>query len=440
MEILYVVLLILLSGIFVMSEMAFVTSRKSKLKEQAEKGDARAAAAHALAEEPNTFLATAQIGITLLTILSGAVGENALRDRLGDVLENIPFVAIYSEQVSFVIVIGLITYISLVVGELIPKRLALAYPETVAKFLAGPMTVLSRTAGPIVTSLSRATDFVLDKTGIRPEYDQPLSEDELKVMIGEATSAGVLDKAEQEMFNKVFVLGDTKTKDLMTPFTELVWLDTTDKPETIYRAIHGSPHSHFPVYRRVREKVVGMVSVKDILEQVVNGNPLDLEEISQKPLYVIETMRIHNLLEEFRKNNTHIALVVDEYGALQGLISVNDVFEAIVGEIPDMEELEDEAKDPRFIRNGEDTWLVDGIVSSDEFKEHFKLDALWNEDEEDYQTLGGFVMNYLGEIPHEGSRFEWSGFSFEVVDMDGNRVDKVIVTRPRRVSSDDKQS
>lgn len=415
-----------------MAEIAIVSSKKSKLEQQAQKGDVKARTALNLAKEPSTFLSTIQVGITMIGVFTGAFGGATLSAYLAQYLRQIPLLSpVYADAISFVLIVVIITYISIILGELVPKRIAMSNPESIAKTLAFPMVWFYNITSPFVRLLAFTTDLILSLFGIKKgAYEEPVTEEEIKIMISEASIAGVIEKAEEDIINKIFKLGDHKARDIMTPQSEVDWLDADDSFKKLIATIKKANHSHFPVFKETKDNILGFVHAKDLLEKWTKDPDIPLSEMVTKPLYILESAKILKILEMFRKHNTHIAVVVDEYGSFEGIMTVNDIFESIVGEIPD----EKEAGDPRVVRRDESSWLVDGILSVDEFKERFKIKHMWQENEDDYQTVGGFVMNYLGRVPEEGDKFEWDMFRFEVMDMDNNRVDKILLTRiPKKI-------
>lgn len=428
-EVILVFLLTFCLGFLVMAEMALVTARKTKLHDEVEKGNEAAKRALDLINRPTYLISTVSFGITLLTIIIGAFGETALSEHLRKYFASIPFIKPYSEALSFSIIIIVVTYISLIFGELVPKKVALTYAEPIALFVAGPLTFLLKVTHPFVTLLTRSTNFFVSMLGINTRKKDPISEDEIRVIIGQATTAGVLEKQEEEMVNKIFTLNDQRAMDLMTPITEIVWLSAEEHPDATIKRIQDSPHSHFPVHGKNRDDILGILDIKEILEQISQKQKFDLAAIVHRPLYVLETTKVHDILEQYREKNTHLALVVDEYGKVQGLITLNDIFEAIVGEIPDHEEVEEEAKDPSIIQRNDNSWLIDGILPIRAFEEKFEVSNMEEDEEENIQTVGGFVMNTLDKVPIEGESVEWNNFTFEVVDMDGTRVDKILVTK-----------
>jgi putative hemolysin len=432
LELSVVVLLILLNGIFALSEIAVVSARKTRLQQWAEDGNVRARAALELANNPNQFLATIQIGITLIGILAGAFSGATIANHLAVILNNIPWLAAYSHPLSLALVVLVITYLSLIVGELVPKRLALNNPERLAVAIATPMQGLSRVAYPAVHLLGLSTEFLLRALGVKPSTEPPVTEEEIRALIEQGTQAGMFEEAEQEMVERVFRLGDRRVSAVMTPRTEIVWLDHRASAEEIRQTITESAHSRFLVADGSLDNVLGVVHAKDLLAHLLGEQVVDLAATLQQPLFVPESMRALQVLELFKQSGTHITLVIDEYGGIQGLVTPSDILEAIVGDLPEAgEQLE-----PLAVQREDGSWLLDGMLPIDEFKDLFDLGELPGEDQGIYQTLAGFVIMQLGRIPIAADSFEWEGLKLEVVDMDGNRVDKVLVTPPRETVSE----
>lgn len=423
-EIIFILVLILANGILAMAEIAIVSARKARLQQQAEEGDQKSQAALDLRNDPTNFLSTVQIGITLVGVLAGAFGGATIARQISDWLSRIPALAPYGEVIGVIIVVILITYFTLVLGELVPKRLALNTPERIAAAIATPMHRLSRLASPLVALLSISSDFALRILGVEPSSDPPVTEEEIKVMIEQGTQAGVFAEAEQDMVEAIFRLGDRRVGNLMTPRTEIIWIDLDESLEEIQRKMLGSSYSRFPVAKGSLDQVIGLVQAKDVLASCMLGKPIDLEAVLCQPLYVPETMLALKVLELFRESRVHTALVIDEFGGLEGLVTLFDILESIVGDIPAAGGI---AK-PEVIQRADGTWLVDGMLPVDEFKEMFHLNDLPDEGRGYYQTLGGFVMTQLGRIPVASDYFELSGMRYEVVDMDALRVDKVLIS------------
>lgn len=423
LEILIILLLIVANGVFAMSEIAIISARKVRLQQMANQGNAKARVALELADAPNRFLSTGQIGITLIGILAGAYGGATLSRSLATFLNRIPALAPYSQALSFGIVVVGITYLSLIIGELVPKRLALNSPEQIAANVAIPMRVLARIASPLVDLLSASTDLVLRVLGIGPVTEPLVTEEDLRVLIEQGTEAGTFEAAEQDMVERVFRLGDRPVSALMTPRPDIVWLDLEDSAEENRQKMIDSCHSRFPVCQGGLDNVLGMVHVIDLLGRCLSDQPLDLTVSLQQPVFVPESTRGLKILELFKQTGIHLALVVDEYGVIQGLVTLNDIMVEIVGDVPSADELEE----PQVVQREDGSWLLDGMLPVDEFLELFEIKEMPGEHRGSYQTLGGFVITHLGRIPTAADYFEWQGMRFEVMDMDGNRVDKVLV-------------
>jgi putative hemolysin len=418
-------LLILANGLFVMSELAIVSARKIRLQQAANQGDTRARAALQLAEEPNNFLATVQIGITLIGIIAGAFGEAALSRRIEPFIQDIPFLSGYSQAIAFGIGVIIITYLTLIIGELVPKRLALNSPERIASLAAMPMAILSRIGAPIVYLLSTSTNLALRILGIRPSDDPQVTEEEIRVLIEQGTEAGMFEQAEEDIMKRVFRLGDRRVSSLMTPRLEITWIDLEDSFEENHRRMMDSSHARFPVCNGGLDNLLGIVQVYDLLVKSMSNEDIDFTSSLQNPVFVPESTRALKVLELFKQTGTQIAFVVDEYGVIQGLVTLTDVLQAIVGDIPTVEEL----AEPQAIQREDGSWLLDGMLPIYQFKEllHIEDKELPGEQRGSYQTLGGFVVMHLGRIPMTADHFQWDELRFEVMDMDGNRVDKVLV-------------
>jgi putative hemolysin len=429
-ELLLLLALIVVNGVLSGSEMAVASSRKARLHERADRGDPGARAALELSENPNRFLSTVQIGITLVGVLTGAFGGARLAASLSTLLQGVPFLAPYRDSLSFGLVVVVVTYLSLILGELVPKRLALNNPEATASAVARPMMALSRLASPVVTVLGASTDAVLRLIGARRSDDAAVTEEEIKVMIGQGAEAGVFEPGEPDLVEGVLSLADRQVGELMTPRTRLVALDLDDPVEVNLRKMVESPYATFPVYRGSLDTLTGVVSVKDLWAA---GRAPDLERLARPPLYVPESLRALRLLERFKHRppgsgpggaRPELAVVIGEHGGTEGLITLTDLMEAIVGALPGTGSATPEAA----VQREDGSWLVDGGLDADELRERLGLDTVPDPSREEYHTVGGFVMQRLGSVPAPGDRFEWEGHRFEVVDMDGHRVDKVLVT------------
>ncbi|PAX53029.1 hemolysin family protein [Brunnivagina elsteri] len=425
-EILIILLLIFANGLFVMSELAIVSARKFRLQQLAERGDTKARVALILASSPNQFFGTVQIGITLLTILSGAFGEEAIARRIAPLFGITiapPEPESYQRQLAKGFAIVIITFLTLVLGELVPKRLALNHPEPIASVMAIPMQMLSRITTPIVYLLSISTEAILRLLGIRPSTEPFVTEEEIRGLIEQGTEEGTFEEAEQDMVERVFRLGDRPVSALMSPRPDIVWLELEDTAEENRHKIIESGYSRYPVCQGGLDNVLGVLPVTDLLARSFTGQPMDLTIGLRQPVFVPESTRGLKVLEMFKQTVTHMALVVDEYGVIQGLVTLNDILIEIVGDVPTDEGQED----PQVVRREDGSYLLDGMLAVDEFMELFEIEELRSQDRGSYQTLGGFVITHLGRIPTAADHFEWHGMRFEVMDMDGNRVDKVLV-------------
>ena len=422
---LLLLMLILVNGLFAMSEMSIVSSRKARLQQLADDGAAGAGAALALANEPTHFLSTIQVGITLIGILSGALGEATLAQPLGDKLQGLGIPEQYADEGALIVVVASITLTSLIIGELVPKRLALLNPEGVASLVARPMTLLSRLVHPLVRFLSFLTNFVLRILRVRKSSEAPVTEEEIKVLMEQGADAGVFDKSEQAIVSRLFALDQQRVGAVMTPRVDIVSLDIDATPEVIRATLREHGHSRYPVMGPDQEPL-GFLRTKDLVDRLIANEPLNLAELVQKRLFVPDSLTLMQLLETFRRHRQHVALVVDEYGETQGLVTLNDVLLALVGDIGTPEE----DVDPDVVRRDDGSWLIDGTVTIGRFKEVTGATLpLPGEEEGRYNTLSGLAMELLRHIPQVGNRFQTGGFSFEIVDMDRHRVDRLLVTR-----------
>ena len=429
LEILLIFFLVILNGLFALSEIAILSSRKPRLQHLVNKGNLRAKVALDLANTPGHFLSTVQAGITLVGILAGAFGGATLSKSVASYLILFPVFIEYAEPISLVLVVISITYLSLIVGELIPKQLALKDPERVACLVAIPMRTLSVAMYPIVRFLTFSTNIIIRSFGLKESTSPSVTEDEIKVMLDEGTKAGTFNEVEQEMVERVFRLADKNVNALMTPRTDIVWLDTEEPLEDNFKRITESSHSFFPVCTGGVDNVIGIIHIKDLFSATVAGPVTSLEHHLRKPLYVIENMLVVQLIEQFKETGIHFAFLVDEYGGIQGLITLNDILKAIVGEAID----EDNSINPYVVQRADGSYLIDGALMIDEFKELFGIESLSEVETGNYQTLAGFTINQMGKIPKAGQSFLWRDMRIEVLDMDGNRVDKLLISKKNPV-------
>lgn len=425
LEIVIILCLLLANGVFAMAEISVVSSRKGRLKKLANEGSRSAVKALALAEHPNRFLSTVQIGITLVGILAGAFGGATISEKVAVAVARVPALEPYSKAIGIAIVVGAITYASLIIGELVPKRIGLNNPETKAMLVAGPMNALSRFASPFVWLLTNSTELVLKLFGLGKEKEAPPSEEEVAHLIEQGAAAGVFHKSERAMVEGVLRLDETPVTEIMTRRSKIVFLNVVDSDEVNWRKIVASGHSQFPVYEGMRDHVLGMVSVKALWANAAAGVQSRLRDHFIKPLFVPRSVTVLQLLEKFKKTGKHIALVTDEFGSIQGVVSLIDVMEAIVGDLPEPHD----RRAPGAVQRQDGTWLVDGAMDINDFKRRLALEALPGEEDGDFETLGGFVLDQFGHIPAAGESFEWSGWRFEVIDMDRHRVDKVLLAK-----------
>lgn len=424
LEALLIFLLILANGILAMSEIAVVSARKPRLRSRAEAGDARARRALELAEQPTRFLSTVQIGITLVGVLMGAYGGASIAGQLARALERVPPIATYSEEIALALVVAALTFLSLVLGELVPKSIGLTHPERIAAWVGGPMTRLSSAASPLVKLLSVTTDGVLRLLRVRKSAEPPVTEDEVAAMLEVGAAAGVFELEEHELVERIFWLADQRAASLMTPRHAIAWIDIGDPPAQQRAQILRHRFDEYPVCDRDVDHVLGTVRLKDLLPALAEGAPLDLRAALRKPLIVPETVRALRLLELLRESGTRLAVVVDEYGGVEGVVGLDDVLEEIAGAVgPEPE------GGPGVVRRADGSWLVDGALELDEFRDRLGLAERPGEPRAGYHTLAGFVVTELGRIPSAGDVLEADGLRLEVVDMDGRRVDKVLVSR-----------
>lgn len=427
MEIALLLVLFVANGIFAMSEIAVVTARRSRLHQMADEGDKRAKAALELAEHPTRFLSTVQIGITSIGILTGIVGENALAQPLADLIRlHVPAMADYASGVALGIVVVIITLLSIVIGELVPKRFGQMHPEAVASMIAGPMRILSWVATPFVKLLSLATDTALKLMGAKDTQEHHVTEEEIQVLMTQGATAGIFEQAERQMVRNVFRLDERKLSSLMVPRSDIIYLNVDDSIEVSKAKIEASHHSRFPVCRGDLTDVIGFARAKDLLAQVLAGQPFNLTGKLTPALYVPETLTGTELVENFRSSHTQTALVVDEYGDVQGLVTLRDVLEAIVGEFHTNTT---EPEESSAIQRADGSWLLDGLLDVGELEDRLDISDLPEGESESYHTLSGMIMLMLGRIPVTGDIVTLAEWSFEVVDMDGKRIDKVLATR-----------
>jgi putative hemolysin len=412
-----IAVLLLLNGFLAMAETALLSVRKARLHHQSNEGDVRAGIVLKLTENPNQFLSVIQIGITSIDLMIGALTGATLGVWIDSQLNQNPVFEPYSGILSILVGILPITFLSLVFGELVPKRLAMRSPERVSGLVARPMLFFAWLFSPLVRLLSFSTETILRLLGVKASHELPVTAEELQVLLDQGTQAGVFEESEQDMIEGVFSIGDQRVYSVMTPSTEIVWLEVEDAPDEIRRKIADSPYSRFPVCDGGLENVLGVVRSRDLLLVSLTGEKVNLRHSLHPAIYIPESAEASQALEMFKGGKAELMLVVDEFGAVQGLITLNDILSEIVEGIG--------TDEPEATQRQDGSWLLDGMLSVDDFKEIFSLRELPEEDS--YETLGGFVMFSLGRIPQAADRFEWNGLQFEVMDMDARRVDKVLV-------------
>ncbi len=424
-EIALILVLLLCNGLFAMTEIALVSSRRAVLQARAEAGGKGAARALKLADSPNRFLSTVQIGITLVGIVAGAFGGARLGARLAAWLEPMGFLGPFVEEISFAVVIGSITYVSLIVGELVPKRLAMQYPEGIASMMSGPMSGLSKVAAPFVWLLSWSTGKLLLLFGVKETEEQKLSREEMTVLIREGMVAGGVARSESRMMEGVLGFDKLDVYDIMIPRPKMVWIERDESHAEVWPRIVKSTQGVFPVYHGQRDNLVGVVSVKDCYAQLAAGIEVKFQNLMQPPLLVPEVQKASLLLEDFRRTGHHAAFVVDEFGGVIGMVTLLDLMEAIVGDVPSKEE-----RLTMPIKQRKDgSWLIDGLFEIEKLDAFLKGFAPPEGAGDEYQTLAGWFSQRLARVPSEGDLIEEHGWRFEIVDMDGIRVDKVLAMR-----------
>lgn len=419
MEIIILLVLIFINGLFVMSEIALVSARKARLETQAEKGDVSARKALELSNNPEIFLSAAQIGITLIAILTGVYSGERFSKNFQPYVEKISFLKPYAATISTTIIVIIVTFLSIIFGELIPKRVALLRAEKIAKLVAVPVTVFARITHPIVWLLNKVSNLFFFIFNIKKLKDDAVTEEEIKTMITEGTEAGTIDETEQVIINRVFHLGDRNITSLMTHRSDIIWFNLDDNEEKIKEKITSEPHSVYPICDGQIDEIKGVVSIKDLY---VSPDSILFKDIMKPALFVPENNSPFQVMEKFKQSKIHSCFIVDEYGSILGMVTLNDILEAIIGEIPqpDMEDYE--------VKEREDgSFLVDAQIPFYDFLSKFEKTEWMNEGEQDFDTLAGFILHRLERIPKTGDKLEWKGFKIEIIDMDGHRIDKVLV-------------
>lgn len=425
-DILIILGLILINGVFAMSEIAVVSSRRIRLQKLAENGSRGAKTALELSEHPSRFLSTVQVGITLIGIFNGAFGEASLVADLSPQIAAVPLLASYAREIALGIVVVGITFSSLILGELVPKRIAMQYPEPIAAFISPPMKLLSRLMGPFVKILTLATDFMLRLLGLHHAKEDVITEEEIAGMLRESTNAGVFEKTEHEIVSRALRLDDQPVAALMTPRMDIHYIDLEDPVDANLLKIADSPYNRFPVCKGDLSQVVGILHAGSLFEQSIRGQEIDIATATQPPLFVPETISAMQLLETLKKHRAELALIIDEYGEIEGMVTLSDVMGALVGDVS----MIDEHQEEDAVRRDDGSWLIDGGITLDRFRELLETEVRFPEEESgNYHTLAGFVMTWLGHVPKVSEHFEWEGYRIEVMDMDRNRIDRLLIAR-----------
>lgn len=418
-EVFILVALILVNGLFVMSEIALVSARKGRLETLSNKGDLKAKAALHLTENPDKFLSTAQIGITLISILTGVYSGERFSKHLKPFIESIDSLKAYAASLSTIIIVIIVTFLSIILGELVPKRIGLIRAEKIARIVAGPMNFLSFIAYPIVWLLNNITTLIFKLFKIKVSSDNAVTEDEIKAMISEGSEHGTIENEEKEIIERVFHLGDRNSTSLMTHRTDIAWFDIEDTVQSVTEKFDQITYSTYPVCDKTVDDIKGLIYIKDLLK-VPPATPL--KELLKPALFVPENNSPYQLLEKIKQTKIHSCFIVNEYGTLEGMITLNDILEAIVGDVPQTGQEEYE-----IIERNDGTYLVDAQITFYDFLSHFEKTEWMNEGEHEFDTLAGFVLHELERIPKTADTFDWRGFEFEIIDMDGQRIDKLLV-------------
>ncbi len=419
MEVLILLLLILINGLFSMSEIALVSARKIRLEQMAQKGDEAARIALKLANNPNRFLSTVQIGITITGILLGLFSGDKTREFFIHALDQVAWLKPYSGELSIVLVVLIVTYFTMVLGELVPKRIALARPEGVSKIISPLMNLISVITFPFIWVLTVSSNALVRWFHIRPPEDNAVTEDEIRALIDQGTTSGHIEETEQQIIERVFHLGDRNVTSLMTHRTEIVWIDVEESPENYRKRMEQFPHSVYPVCDGQIDNLLGVIHIRELF---LSGGDKPLRDLIRKPLFIPEANSPYQLMEQFKKSKMHSAFIVDEYGSLQGMVTLNDLLDALLGDMPQPGE-----KSPGIVRTGEGVYLVDGQMPFYDFLTFFEKEDWINTANQDFDTVAGFMLHHLQHIPQNGEKLDWRGFGFQVAAMEGHRIDQVQV-------------
>ncbi len=425
MEIFILFVLIFLNSLFVIAEISLVTARRARLETYAAKGSTSAKTALELSQNPQVFLSAAQIGITLIAILTGVYSGEKFGKDLAPYIERIPFLQEYATGIATAVIVVIVTFLSIIFGELIPKRLGLLHSEKIAMAVAKPMKIFARSVHPIVWLLNKITNIIFQIFHVKTMKDNHVTEEEIKAIINEGTEQGTIEEAEQDIIERVFHLGDRNITSLMTHRNDIIWFDVNDTEASIKEKIIGEPHSIYPICDADLDSIKGIVSIKDLY---VSDDFTLFKDLMKPALFVPENNSAYQVMEKFKERKIHSSFIVDEYGSVQGMITLNDILEAIVGDIP-----EPHTDDYAIVKRDDGSYLVDAQIPFYDFLSRFEKTEWMNEGEREFDTLAGFILHELERIPHAGDKFEWKGFTFEIIDMDGHRIDKVLLHVPEGV-------
>jgi putative hemolysin len=424
MEVLILLGLFLLNGVFSMSEIALVSARKARLESQANKGDKKAKEALELSNHPDRFLSTVQIGITLIGIMTGIFSGENLKDDFVNFLNQWPALQPYSGGLATTLIVIIITYFSLILGELVPKRIGLSKPEAIAKAMAKPMNMISVITYPFIWLLTKSSQLIVKLFNIRSDENQ-VTEEEIKAIISEGTEHGAIEEAEQEIIERVFHLGDRNITSLMTHRSDIIWFDVNDNEEKIREKIMENPHSIYPICEGDLDEIKGVISLKDIY---ISDDKIAFKELMQTALFVPDNNTAYQVMEKFKESKIHTCFIVDEYGSVRGMITLNNIMEAIVGEIP-----QTDVADYEIIQREDGSYLVDAQIPFYDFLSHFEKTEWVSEGDYQFDTLAGCILHELERIPQTGDKLDWKGFHIEIIDMDGHRIDKVLVAPSQQI-------
>ncbi len=423
MDIIILFFLIFLNSLFVIAEISLVSARKTRLETFAAKGSVSAKTALQLSENPEIFLSAAQIGITLIAILTGVYSGERFGKDLTPFFLQFPLLNLYAESIATAVVVVIVTFLSIILGELVPKRLGLLRSEKIAMTVAKPMKWFAKSIHPIVWLLNSITNLIFRLFNVKIVHDNHVTEEEIKAIISEGTVQGTIDEAEQEIIERVFHLGDRNITSLMTHRNDIIWFDLNDNENSIKEKIIGEPHSIYPICAGNLDSIKGIVSIK---EMYVANDFTMFKDLMKPALFVPENNSAYQVLEQFKKGKVHSCFIVDEYGSVEGMITLNDILEAIVGDIP-----EPHTDDYQIVKRDDGSYLIDAQIPFYDFLSRFEKTEWMNEGEREFDTLAGFILHELERIPHTGEKFDWKGFTFEIVDMDGHRIDKILLQVPK---------